>query len=223
MQGIFDRADELTQELIREYDACAQQGMVSERAKNLFHEVMVKIMSSLDFAMNRIFDKYTSHADEKKTRIGKNVYFTIFDDESEFKEKIDKYGLSPLAQSNPKLYAKLWQSQPFSTGRKDFLWLKELSNLGKHVRLARHECQLQEGKQVTLSDGSMHVYVGKGTNRYDRNGNLVDPSTYGIVQDILWPNIEVYCKSGTITMPHLWCLSLCKVIRCYIEEVLPLI
>ena len=45
MQGIFDRADELTQDLMREYKACAEaeKEHVPERARNLFHEVLVKL------------------------------------------------------------------------------------------------------------------------------------------------------------------------------------
>ena len=65
MQGILDRADELTKDLVQEYGACVQRGEVSERAKNLFHEVTIKIRSALDFVMNRIFKEYTNLKDGK--------------------------------------------------------------------------------------------------------------------------------------------------------------
>ena len=73
MQGILDRTAELMRDLANEYDACGQRGKVSERAKNLFHEVLVKIRSSLDFTMNRIFNSHTQFTGTKKARAERRV------------------------------------------------------------------------------------------------------------------------------------------------------
>lgn len=42
LQGILDRADELTEEFRKEFERCIENMSVTERAKNLFHEVLIK-------------------------------------------------------------------------------------------------------------------------------------------------------------------------------------
>ena len=111
MSGIFERADELARDLLDEYDACAQAGQVSERAKNLFHEIMVKLRSALDITMNRLFDRSTLLANSKRAKVERSVYFPICRGETEFNEKLRGWGLLHLQQIEPALYDKLRQSQ----------------------------------------------------------------------------------------------------------------
>ena len=226
MQGILDRADELTRDLAQEYEACAQRGEVSERAKNLFHEVTIKIRSALDFAMNRIFDKHTNLKDndkdkkKDKKKIKRRVYFPIFKDRKQFNKKLEEYGLSDLEQSKPDLYTKILEPQPFSSKRDDLMWLKELSNLGKHVQLALQDCQVKRGKRIAKPDGSIAMFT-EGVKFY-QGGKEVDPSIYGDVQDINWATFNVDHNSG-VYMPDLYCRMLCQDTRRYMEELLALI
>ena len=221
MQGIFDRADELTRELAREYETCAQLGEVSERARNLFHEALLKVRSALDFAMNRVFDKHTTLSDEQKTKTAKRVYFPIFEQLEQFNGKLEQYGLSHLEQSKPDLYRKIQQPQPFATKRDDLLLLKKLSDLGKHVHLAVQKCQRQKGKQVTKPDGAVMMFTEGVT--FHHNGKQIDPSAYGEVQDIMLATFDVQHGYKVISEPQFICMGYCMSYRRYVDELLALL
>jgi len=221
MQGIFDRADELTQELLQEYGACAQRGEVSERAKNLFHEVLVKVRSALDFAMNRIYNVHSTLPSKKKTAMAKHVLFPICEQEKQFSDNLRKYGLSHLEHDEPDLYRLIRQPQPFATKRNDFLLLRELSNLGKHVQLAVQECKLQKGKKVTKQNGSVMKFTEGVT--FHRNGIQVDPSVYGEVQDVTLASFDIHHGPIKMWEPHLQCLAFCLSGRRYINKLLALL
>jgi len=47
VESMLDRADELLRELKDEYDGCLQAHSVTERAKNLTHEVLEKLRNAL--------------------------------------------------------------------------------------------------------------------------------------------------------------------------------
>ena len=219
MRGIFDRADELTGELIREYEVCAQMGEVSERAKNLFHEVLIKIRSALDFAMRRIFDKHTTHQGKEKDKIGRQAGFPICDNKNEFCKKLKKLGLSHLEENNPDLYKKLLQAQPFKTGKREPRFLRELSNLGKHVELAAQHCNLQDAEKITRPNGTIAVF-SKGSGFVDRDGKPVDPGPDCEIQNIICANFSV---SNKVSMPDILCRVLCQDTRRYVAGLLLLI
>ena len=218
MQGIFGRADEVTRDLISELETCAQKGEVSERAKNLFHEVLVKIRSSLDFAMHRIFDRHTSLASKENVK----VYFPIVVAADTFDDKLKRLGLSCLKDSRPELYQKILQAQPFSTKRRDLLWLRELSDRGKHVELAPWDCLRQKAKEVTRPDGFKVVFT-EGVEFLGPDGSPVDPTSGCDVEDIIWATFNVYRSSGKITMPESMCRILCQDTRRYVGHLLDLI
>ncbi len=222
MEGIFERAGELTQDLMREYQKSAQRGEVSERAKNLFHEVLIKVRSALDFAMNRVFNKHTILTGKKKNRMEKKAGFPICRHHCHFNERMKSLGLSHLEQSNPRLYMKLQQSQPFSSGRRDLLWLQDLSNLGKHARLALQDCQLHEAKKVTGPNGTVAIFT-EGSGPVDGNGSPVDPAPHCGVQDIILATFEVHYESGTVTMPAISCRAFCQDARHYVGGLLTLL
>lgn len=222
MEGIFDRADELTQELIREYHKCAQGGEVSERAKNLFHEVLVKVRSALDIAMNRVFNKHTVLTGRRKANGKFHAGFPICESEKDFDRKLQLLGLSDLEQSSARLYAKLRQSQPFSSGHRDLLLLRDLSNLGKHAGLAVQSCRLDKAKQVSGPGGTVAIFT-KGAGPVDGNGRRIERTAACNVQDIIVATFEVYHSSGNVIWPEFLCLTFCQDARHYVAQLLKLL
>lgn len=220
MKGVFDRADELAKELEAEYMASAECAVVTERAKNLFHEVLVKIRSSLDFVMYRIYRKYSSYQGEKKVKKERHAGFPICDKETVFNKKLKDLGLSHLETETPELYAKLRQPQPFMTKSKTLLILRDLSNLGKHVKLAKHDVKLQPAKKATGPYGVMVMSEGAV---FKNGGKPVDNSPDWEVQNIIWQTISVYNESDEISTPDIFCRALCQDNRNYVESLLPLI
>lgn len=222
MSGMFERAVELARDLLAEYDACAQAGQVSERAKNLFHEIMVKLRSALDITMNRLFVKSTSLAGSKRANAGRSVYFPICRDETEFNEKLRGWGLQHLQQIDPALYDKLRQSQPFASNRQDLLWLRDFSNQGKHVSLARQDCEVKPAKRVTMPNGAVLIFTdGVAFKRSD--GTTIEQSQLGDVEDVTMANFEVSGRQSKMWDPGVKCLSYCQDCRRYIEKLLLLI
>jgi len=221
MLGVFDRADELARDLVEEYGACAQTGQVSERAKNLFHEVLVKIRSALDIAMNRLFDKLTSVADSKRAKRKRGVSFPICESETKFDEALERWGLQHLQQVEPALYGKLRQPQPFSTKRQDLLWVRELSNLGKHVGLALQDCQRKGAKCLTMPNGAVVCFT-EGVTFNAPDGTPIDPSQLGPVEHTTMASIEVRHGDIKVWEPAIMCRCYCQDFRSYVEELLRL-
>lgn len=222
MSGIFERADELARDLLEEYDACAQAGQVSERAKNLFHEIMVKLISALDITMNRLFDKSTSLTGRKRAKAGRSVYFPTCRDETKFNEKLRGWALQHLQQIDPALYDKLRQSQPFASNREDLLWLRDFSNQGKHVSLAGQTCELKPAKRVTKPNGAVVIFTdGVTFNRSD--GTTIEQSQLGDVEDVTMAHFEASGRQSKMGDPGLKCLCYCQDCRRYIEKLLLLI
>lgn len=222
MKGIFDRADELTQNLAQEYQECAQARKVSERAKNLFHEVLVKVRSALEFAMNRIYNEHTTLKDEKKATTERYVGFPICEKEGKFNKKLKDIGLSHLATANPGLYEKLLKPQPFKTGKQTLLILRDLSNLGKHVKLARQDCKVQNAKKITRANGVVNIFT-KGCCYFDKYGKPVEPAADSEVEEIKLATFSLSHRSGTLWEPYFLCQTFCLDTPRYIKSLLPLI
>ena len=222
MRGIFDRADELLQDLAQEYQACAQVSKVSERVKNLFHEVLVKVRSALDFAMNRIYSKHSTLRGKAKIKRGRNVGFPIYEDKDKFDNKLESLGLSHLETDNPGLYGKLLKSQPFETGTQKLMNFRDLSNLGKHVKFARQDCKVQNAKKITATNGAFAIFsVGSGC--FDKQGKPVGPAADSKVEEVELATFTLSHKSGRVWEPCFFCQEFCLSTRRYIESLLPLI
>ena len=222
MEGIFDRCNELTQELTREYQKSAERGKVTERAKNLFHEVLVKIRSALDIAMNRVFNKHTLLTANKKAKMEREAGFPICELSREFHDRMRRLGLSGLQHSNARLYEKLRQSQPFSSENQGLLLLRDLSNLGKHVGLAPQRCRLDKAKQITGPKGTLAIFTG-GAGPVGPDGKPISPAPDWDVRDIMLATFEVNHSSGRIRWPDFLCLSFCQETRHYIAQLLKLL
>ncbi len=219
ISGIFDRADELTRDLVQEYELCVQAAKVSERAKNIFHEVLVKLRSVLDFAMHRLYDKHTALQGKQKIKGERQAGFPICDNEVDFHMKLKKLGLSCLQVGKPSLYKKLRQPQPFTTGKRDMRLLRDWSNLGKHVKLAMQNCKHQAARKITAPNGTFAI-LSEGAGVFDKDGKPVNPEPDCKVQEII---TAMFSVNNEVNMPDVFCLYLCQSSRRYMESLLPLI
>ena len=212
LKGVLDRADELLADFVDELERTdAHSQGVTERAKNIFHEVLVKLRSALDMAMNRAWDRHAApsipEADREKKQ--RKVYFPIHDKQLNLDSFLKDIGFAPnLKQINRPLYDILMQAQPFKTGqtrqRQDLLILGELSNLGKHRGLSPQGGRTLKLWRATRKDGSC-LFTSERPDEVA--GVNVERGEFH------WFTVEGYGIH-----PVVFCASLCQGIRPYLEE-----
>lgn len=56
----LDRADEISADLLKEYDRCLGAKEVGARAKQLTHDVCIQLRSALDRVARRYWEKYVA-------------------------------------------------------------------------------------------------------------------------------------------------------------------
>lgn len=227
MKGILARADELARELDTEYKVSAGLGVVTERARNLFHEVLVKLRSSLDFVMCRIYNKHSSLQGVERAKGERRAGLPICDAEDVFNRKLKSLGLSHLAEGKSDLYAKLRQSQPFltkkaTTKNNSLVFIRELSNLGKHVRMAKQDVRLRPARRFTGPDGQVAIAT-EGVVFND--GKSDGPWSNCTIENVTWATFVAYTDSGEPIFPEpvFLCLELRLWVRSYVQEIVALI
>ena len=227
MTGIFDRADELIRELAEEYRRCLATQVVTERAKNLFHEVMIKLRSSLDMTMFRVWEKYgkPNFSEAKVTAAARRVHFPISDDQNAFRKRLDDLGLSSLAQTNKCVYEAIERAQPWSTNRHDLRHLRDLANLAKHVRLVPQVAESQLARKVAGPQGSVVYTAGVKFHMERIVGAPIDPDTHEPIptEDVTvrHVNLVTFVVEGyNIMDPLIFCISMCQGARRLVERLM---
>jgi len=222
MQSILDRADELAGELAKEYELSARRGAVTERARNLYHEILVKLRSALDFAMFRIFTKYSAFHGQQRAKSGRKAIFPICDSEQRFCEHLESLGLDHLDRANPELCNKLRRIQPFVTKHKGLLILRDLSNMGKHRMLPRQAYLPQPATRYTAPDGKV-VLCSRGV--VFNNGKSDQPWPNCRVEQVVWGIFAAYDDSDqeVFPSPDWLCLDLRSGIGSYLQKLQALI
>ncbi len=185
LESILDRANELLRDLEDEYKSCLRGEKVTERAKNLTHEVLEKLRSALDHTMTRAWGKFIAPNLSDKDRERARVYFPITNDLNSFRSMLGRQGMADLDNVHKDLYDFLLKQQPFSS--EENRWLDLLAKIaaeGKHVRLTpqkrretrRIKVSRPEGGSVSWTPSS--VKFGRGVKVM---GAPVDPRTQRIV------------------------------------------
>ncbi len=223
LTSVLDRADELLQELLREYDKCVGTQNMTFRAQNLFHEVLLKLRSALDMTMVRIWEMHVDprldHA--KRGKVAKDVYFPICKNPEEFDKALAKIHIQHLEQDEKEIYDLILKAQPFSTKRSDLANLKDWSNSGKHVRLVRHECDARPATRVTTLQATMIHTHGVTFHGQHIIGAPIDPATDQVVPA---PNVKIedvtyvsFAVEDSGTDPMVFCEFLCQRTRKFLE------
>jgi hypothetical protein len=185
LRSMLDRADELLVVLETECDRCLGTQQVSDRARNLTHEILDKLRSALDQAMRRAWEKNVSSRLSQAERERARIYFPISADLHVFRSTLGRGCMTDLATSSPHLHQFLLSKQPFTS--QDNGWLRILNELaaeGKHVRLAPQKrvetrrITVTGHKGRTVSWNPSAVRFGRGVSIA---GAPVDPQTQRIV------------------------------------------
>jgi len=185
IQSQFQRAEELLDELEREYKNALTTQEVTDRAKNITHEILLKIRSILDHVFYQYFKKRfapnLSDEEVKKARI----YFPIVNSDQSLKSTLERAKMNDLDRIDPKVYNFIKSIQPYRNS--SYKWLELLNRYaveGKHIRLTPQKKQTQERISVESVTGGRvvwdpkNVQFGPGVRIF---GASVDPSTQNII------------------------------------------
>jgi len=226
LKSVLDRADELLQDLSQEYAKCVGTQNVTFRAQNLFHEVLLKLRSALDMAMVRIWEMHVDPKldDTKRRKVAKDVYFPICKDLKDFNAALAKVHIRHLEQDETELYELILNAQPFSTKQSDMAKLRDWSNLGKHVRLVRQECDARPATRVMTPQGTIIHTDGVTFHGPHIMGVPIDPATRQLVSSANTQIKQVTYVSFTVeesgTDPIIFCGRMCQGTRKFLERIL---
>jgi len=226
LESLLDRADELLKDLEKEYEKCLHSKEVSERAKNITHEVLEKLRNALDQTMWKVWDKYISPNISDKCREHARVYFPITGGLNSFHSILGR-GWQNLEQRNKQLYDFLLNIQPFSSDENKWLrLLAEIAAKGKHVRLAPQK--RRESRRTKVSrNGAGSVSWNQSSVRFGHGvsilGAPIDPKTQ---RTILTPGVTVqeeiwvfFTFEGYDVNAHWFCKEACQKTRKLIEDI----
>lgn len=221
LQGILDRADELTEEFRKEFERCIENMSVTERAKNIFHEVLIKLRSALDITMSRVWSKYVS-PDWPQQKEKPKIYFPIRDDQQSFEDEMKRYGMQNLQTLNEDLYNLIVKAQPFVSEKKTLSDFRSMANLGKHTGFVLQKLESKEAIKITSPKGTMIYTKGTEFPSSQIMGASVDPKTQRVIptsevkdEEIVW----VQCSLDDYGYdPLIFCLTLCQDIRGFLQK-----
>ena len=187
LESMLDRADELLSDLEEEYKRCLQAQKITQRAKNLSHEVLEKLRHALDHAMRRAWERYVAPNLSEGDRERARVYFPICSDLKSFRSTLGYARVADLDQAHPKSYNFLLKKQPFIYPENQWLaHLTKIAGEGKHVRLAPQKAIEKVGRIKVSRPGHGEASwdpskVKFGAGKVEIMGAPVDPSTQRIV------------------------------------------
>ena len=151
LKSMLDRANELLDELYDEYESSFKVQKVTDKAKNLTHEILEKLRHALDHTMSRVWEKFFAPSLSKEDRESAHVYFPIGKNLHAIASILGQAKVRNLEKVNKPLYDFLVKKQPFTA--KGNQWLELLSKItgkGKHFRLAPQK-RIQKIESIEVS------------------------------------------------------------------------
>ncbi len=185
LESMLDRADELLRDLEDEYKDCLKAKKVSERAKNLTHEVLEKLRNALDHIMRMAWGKYIAPNLSEQDRDRVLVYFPIAGDLHSYRSTLGRANKGSVDTVHKELYNFLLEKQPFSSDQNQWLdLLAKIVPLGKHVKLIPQK--RTETHRIKVSRvGGASVSWDPSSVRFERGvsvvGAPIDPRAQRIV------------------------------------------
>lgn len=231
LKSILDRADELLKDLEGEYTRCLHSHKVTERAKNITHEILEKLRNALDQTMRKAWEKYISPAISDQERKRARVYFPITSDLNSFRSVLGRALMQNLNQSHKKMYEFLLNRQPFSSGENQWLdLLTKIAAEGKHIRLTpqkrteAHRIKVSGPGGGSVSWDPSCVKFGSGVRIV---GAPVDPETQRIIPaPSVTEQVEIWVSfifEGYGVNALSFCKEACQKTRTLIEDTINLI
>ena len=223
--GTLDRADELYQELMEEYDRSLREKNVRDRAIQLTHEVCERLRSVLDRTARRYWDLHVAPSLSDKDKKDAKVYFPITTSQQGFNSMMGKWKWKAVRSDHEAIYAYLLALQPF-VDKAANKWLPLIDNLaiqGKHIDLVPQT--KTEQRRTTVRSGSGAVSWTSGV-RFSGNvrvmGARVNPATQridqtpGVTETV--ENWVSFVIDGTGTNAAGFCKKACKKTREVVTE-----
>lgn len=226
LESMLDRADELLKDLEGEYNRSLHMKNVTERAKNITHEVLEKSRHALDHTMWMAWGKYIAPNLPEQDREGVLVYFPISSDLHSFRSILGQANKGNVDKVHKELYSFLLNKQPFSSNQNQWLnMLAKIVPLGKHVKFIPQKRTEKIGRvSVSRSGGKVswsppHVKFGKGVSIM---GVPIDPATQRIIPT-LGVNEQVETRVSFVFNNYgidalRFCKEACEKTRKLIEE-----
>ena len=181
--GTLDRAEELYQELMAEYDRSLSEKSVRPRAIQLTHEVCERLRSVLDRVARRYWDIHISPALSEADHKAGQVYFPITQDQAGFDSVLGRWRWKSVRQQHQAVYDFLEKLQPFSHSNNRWLSiLRDIAVQGKHIDLVPQT--RTEERRTTVRGASGAVSWNQGV-RFSGNirvmGAPINPETQRIL------------------------------------------
>lgn len=220
----LDRADEISIELLKEYDRCLGAKEVSARAKQLTHDVCAQLRSALDRIARRYWEKYVAPNMSKEERDKATVYFPVAESERGMYSTLGRWRWTK--DDHLAVGSFLIAKQPFSSENNKWLSIvNDLAVQGKHIDLLpqkkteerRIVVQNQQGAGVSWNPAG--VRFGAGVRVV---GAPIDPATQRIVptQGVTervenWVSFEI---EGYRVNAAAFTKDACREVRCIVQE-----
>jgi len=231
LESMLDRADELLGDLEDEYKDCLKAKKVSERAKNLAPEIVVKLRSALDHTMRRAWEKHVASNLAEKARRSVRVYFPIVGNLDAFRLTLGQGGMADLDKAHKDLHDFLLKQQPFSST--DNRWLDLLAKIaveGKHIRLTSQKLT-EKIDRITVSSPGGRVSWDASSVKFGAGvaimGVPIDPVTQrvvptrGVTQRVDILVAFVFDTYGVDALA--FCREACQKTRVLIEEMVSIL
>lgn len=184
LQSMLNRAKELLKELEDEYRASLLSRSVTDRARNLTHEVVERLRAVLDHTMRLAWEKFIAPSLTSKDRGRARVYYPITNDMNSFRSTLGRGCMADLEMTNAHLYDFLLKRQPFFSNENQWLsHLSDIAGIGKHVQLIPQK--RRDSKRITVEGHGGSVSWDPSSVRFEGGvsivGAPVDPTTQRIV------------------------------------------
>ncbi|WP_298396242.1 hypothetical protein [Sphingobium sp.] len=183
----LDRADEIFNDLKREYDASLRSKSVSLRAVHYTHEVAERLRSVLDRLARAYWETHVKGdlSDEDCKRA--HVYFPVVSDEHSFSSTMGRWRWKAVAAQHASIEAYLRSLQPYTNQANR--WLDIINTLAfqsKHIDLVPQK--RSESRRINVSNGGTSVSwdpsavtFGGGVGTVFVAGAPIDPRTQRII------------------------------------------
>ncbi len=203
IDGMLKRSEELLHDLSNEYHECISEDKITERLKNITHEIIEKDRHILDKIMRTIWNNYSLSNKDRH-----DIYFPIVFSDSNFSKKMKHFKMADLEIKNKALYDYLLSIQPYKHRRNE--WLRQLTKIageGKHEQYKDQKRKDFLHYTITTPDEGTRVSwaepIGEKNTKLDpfkknllKNPNLSVEHDIGknIIFDEINENVGIYCE-----------------------------
>lgn len=171
LESQLERMDEFQRDLEIELNKCLTERIVSDRARNILQDLLVKCTLVLDQTMFAFYKKKIVPAltDTDADKLSRHVYFPISSDKNALFSELGKSRMGKIAITQPEIFNILQNVQTYQS--KDNYWLHYVKIYGrqkKHVKLIPQT--IKEENETLLGNA---IFAGRGS-KVEMSGCLIN-------------------------------------------------